>query len=120
MIAATKRESTPVTVIEKSGVQRTKALVAFFRLSVMSPLRGSCIYHTLMEWVRCVQQLEPCSIESVGGDTSGGTASVDLRDGKIYALAEDGSVYALRNPAYADRQSIGRRGAHSKTSGKRL
>lgn len=94
-----KMEPYKMTVITKSGVQRTTTLVASCpcfryaspaRLVYLSHLHGIDLFHPETGAVVCRLKAR--------NDMRNGIAPVDVKDAKIYALAGDGSVYALRHP----------------------
>jgi outer membrane protein assembly factor BamB len=98
-MAVLERKPQKMTFIAASGVERTRAFVAYShcyryapntRLLYLSHLQGVDVFRpatgTLLFRL------------SVSSDTCGGIAPVDVRDEKIYALTGDGRVHALRHP----------------------
>ncbi len=86
--------------IAKSGLQRTKQLVASgvsFRYAPATRLVYLSGYHAI-DVLRPATGTLFCRL-NIADDTGGGIAAVDVKDEKIYALTGDGSVYALRHPA---------------------
>jgi len=105
-IAALQTESRIMALIANSGVQRTKAFVAFCpfvryaptaRLVYLSHLDGIDLFRPTTGTLLCRL--------NIGNDRSSGIAPVDVKDEKIYVLTGDGSVYALRHPAQSCRVS---------------
>jgi outer membrane protein assembly factor BamB len=85
--------------IAKSGLQRTKELVASGRSFRYAPA-------TRLVYVsgrQSVDVLRPatgtllCRL-NIADDTGGGIAPVDVKDKEIYLLTDDGRVHALRHP----------------------
>ena len=99
-MAALEKRSQNMAFIAASGVQRTRAFVAYChcfryapttRLLYLSHLQGVDIFRPATGTLLCRL--------SVSNDTCGGIAPVDVRDEKIYVLTGDGCVHALRHPA---------------------
>jgi len=96
-----KTEPNKLTLlVAKSGIQRTTAFMAFCpsfryapetRLLYLSHLHGIDLIHAAKGTVLC--KLKATT------DPRNGTALVDVRDKKIYALTGDGCVHALRHPS---------------------
>ena len=99
-MAALEKKSQKMAFIAASGVQRTRAFVAYCpcfryapstRLLYLSHLEGVDVFRPATGALLCRLR--------VSNDTRGGIAPVDVRDEKIYVLTGDGSVHALRHPA---------------------
>jgi outer membrane protein assembly factor BamB len=98
--AALEAASRIMIFIAKSGLQRTRELVASGRSFRYAPATR-LVY---LSGRQSVDVLRPatgtllCRL-NLDDDTGGGIAPVDVKDKKIYALTGDGRVYALRHPA---------------------
>jgi outer membrane protein assembly factor BamB len=99
-IAARETESRTIVFVAKSQKQRTKSVDAFCpsfryatatRLVYLSHLHGVDVFRPTTGNLLCRLRID--------SDTRGGIASVDVKDERIYVLAGDGCVYALRHPA---------------------
>lgn len=99
-MAGLEKKSQKMAFIAVSGVQRTRAFVAYChcfryapttRLLYLSHLHGVDIFHPGTGSLLCRLR--------VTEDSCGGIAPVDVRDEKIYVLTGDGCVHALRHPA---------------------
>jgi len=89
-------------LITKSGVQRTTTFVAFCHQFRYIPATA-LLYLSHAEGIDLIHPEDGrvlCQLKTTD-DTRGGLALVDVRDGLIYALSGDGSVYALRHPLSA-------------------
>jgi hypothetical protein len=99
-MAALEKRSEKMVFIAASGIQRSRAFIAYCpcfryapttRLLYMSHLQGVDIFRPASGTLLCRL--------SVNNDTNDGIAPVEVRDEKIYVLTGDGCVHALRHPA---------------------